>query len=82
MDNNDDDTDKMCDSRIHSMGVGGDKASAVDALARQLAVEHALRAGAPVEAGPTFVGEKSSPPSFTSAFIGGAREDTDTDDSP
>lgn len=67
MDDNNDDTDKMYDRRLHSMGVGGDKASAVDALARQLAIENALRAGATGEPRPTFVREEeSSPPSFTS----------------
>ncbi len=77
MDDNNDDADQMHDRRLHSMGVGGDKASAADALAHQLAIENALRAGATGEPRPTLVGEESSPPSFTSAFVGGVADALD-----
>lgn len=76
----DDAADQRHQRRIHSMGVGGDKATAVGALARQLKIEQALRAGPTREPRPAFVGEESSPPTATAALIDGARKAGD--DSP
>ncbi|SLI19259.1 Uncharacterised protein [Mycobacteroides abscessus subsp. abscessus] len=63
------------EKRLHAMGVGGDKASAIRAVGRQLEIEHALRTGRGGQPTPTFVGEQSSPPSVTQSRAGSSASD-------
>lgn len=63
------------EGRLHALGVGGDKASAIRAVSRQLAIEHALRAGRGGQPIPTFVGEQSAPPRVTESSAGGSAVD-------